>query len=212
MIPETVISASLITSLPSRVVSRASLAWKNAVEDYCKRRGVKLDSNDRKRLSYPDDVTSEVSQHNENVQASRSSSEPLSITLHLSVENANELLQQIAGHLNDESISMDDLASHAVDSSPLVVTLGDGKTRIARSTQADTFADVIAILGLERISEIRPDLVSNSSPRPNAPYKSNWKERGEYYVFTWGDRWEKKRRLDRLAADLHVDLTVEINI
>ena len=136
---------------------------------------------------------------------------PISITLQVNIENTDELLQQIVGHLGNESMLMDDRESPAVDSVPLVVTLGDGKTRIACSTQADTFADVIAILGLKRISEIRPKLVSGSPPRPNDPNKSSWKKRGKYHVFTWGSRQTKKRRLEKLAADMAVDLTVEIN-
>ncbi len=136
---------------------------------------------------------------------------PDSITLQVRIENTDELLSQIAEHLGKKSMLMDDLESSVVETAPLVVTLGDGITRIARSTQADTLADVIAILGLKRISEIRPKLVSSSPPRPNDPNKSSWKKRGKYYVFTWGSRQTKKRRLDKLAADLAVDLTVEIN-
>ena len=190
---------------------RASLAWKNAVEDYCKRHHINLNSSERRSLSYPEDVTSEVPQHTGSVPASGFSSEPLSITLNLSADNTNELLQQISGHLGNEAMLMDDPESSAVRTAPLVVMLGDGITRIARSTQADTFADVIAILGLKRISEIRPKLVSSLPPRPNDPNKSSWKKRGKYYVFTWGSRQTKKRRLDKLAADLAVDLIVEIN-
>lgn len=49
---------------------RASLAWKNAVDDYCNRHYIKLTSRDRQLLGYSEDVTSEVPQHTENVQTS----------------------------------------------------------------------------------------------------------------------------------------------
>ena len=183
---------------------RASVVWRNTVEDYCNRHNIELIDDVQDLLSYSDDETSEIPQHTENVQTSRFSSEPLSITLHLSVESTNELLQQIAGHLGNESISRNNQQPPAVEHAPLSVTLGDGQTRIAHRFAADTFADVIAILGLNRISEILPGIVSTiSRPREG-------KKRGRYYVYTNNTTVEKKRILEEVARHLFVDLIVEV--
>lgn len=87
---------------------------------------------------------------------------------------------------------------------PFVVTLGDGRTRIARKYAVDVFADVIAILGLERISEIYPRLVSKN-PQGGAIER----QRGDYYVcFYDGSTVGMGNRLKPLARDLGADLTV----
>lgn len=184
---------------------RASVAWRNAVEDYCNRHNIGLTYDVRALLSYSNGETSEIPRHTENVETERFSGEPLSITLHLSVENTNELLRQITEHLGNESNSRNNQQTPAVESAPLTVTLGDGHTRIAHRFAGDTFADVIAILGLQRICDILPSIVSTS------PYPRGNKRRGRYYVNTHSATLEKKRILEDIARYFSVDLIVEVN-
>ena len=85
------------------------------------------------------------------------------------------------------------------------MTLADRQTRIAQRFAADTFADVLAIFGLQRISKICPKIVST------APFRRANKERGNYYVYTNNNTLVKQRILEDLAEELGVDLTVETN-
>ena len=98
--------------------------------------------------------------------------------------------------------------SHENELSPLVVTLGDGRTRITGEYAADVFADVVAILGLERISQIYPNMVST---KDSFQYGYNARKRGNYWVCFHGANIEKKARLEVLAKKLGVDLDVKIN-
>ena len=91
--------------------------------------------------------------------------------------------------------------------SRFVVTLGDGKTRIAGRYHVDVFADVVAILGLKRSSEIYPNMVSTDE---QAQYGYNAKKKGNYWACFHGAKIEKKRRLEILAERLGADLTVKI--
>ena len=110
--------------------------------------------------------------------------------------------------VDQESVSTDCSVPHEQELSHFVVILGDGRTRITRQYDADVFADVVAILGLKRISQIYPDMVSTEE---RYQYGYNARKRGNYWVCFHGAKIEKKARLEVLAEKLGVDLTVKIN-
>ena len=88
--------------------------------------------------------------------------------------------------------------------SHFVVILGDGRTRIARKYAVDVFADVIAILGLKRVAEIYPRMVTRE--RQSTVVE---RQRGDYYVcFYDGSTVGMGNRLRMLASELGADLTV----
>ena len=87
---------------------------------------------------------------------------------------------------------------------PFSVTLGDGITRIAREHAVEVFADVIAILGLKRVAEIYPNMVTKE-PQGRVVEK----QRGDYYVcFYDGSTAGMGNRLRTLAIEIGTDLTV----
>lgn len=129
-------------------------------------------------------------------------------TLQTRSTNSNEPFQQINEQFAMESTSTHNSESQENELSPLVVTLGDERTRIARKYAADVFADVVAILGLERISKIYPNMVSTEE---RFQYGYNARKRRNYWVCFHGANIEKKARLETLGKKLGVDLDVKIN-
>lgn len=84
------------------------------------------------------------------------------------------------------------------------VTLVDGRTRITRKHAVEVFVDVIAILGLKRVAEIYPNMVTKE---PQG--KMVEKQRGDYFVcFDDGSTAVMGDRLRTLARKIGTDLTV----
>ena len=107
------------------------------------------------------------------------------IRLNISIENTNEIVQAIADHIDKSSISSDNQDSSEANPPPLVVTLADRKTCVARPTKVETIVDVIAIFGLKRISEEYPQYVRTTKPFEYVGKESQ--RRGNYYVNAHGD-------------------------
>ena len=85
----------------------------------------------------------------------------------------------------------------------LVVTMPNGEN-IAHNTAVATFVAVIERLGIEKVREVYPKLVSTSEfPRGN-------RKVGQYYVNTHSPTKEKKRQLKYIADKLDIPLIVEI--
>lgn len=91
----------------------------------------------------------------------------------------------------------------------LFVTMPDGKT-VNHSTSADTFAEVIEKLGIERVRNLkrkvgRLSLISTSKD----PILSQ-RQSGQYYIMTNTNTKRKKALLEEIATDLRELLKVEI--
>ena len=87
-------------------------------------------------------------------------------------------------------------------STRFVVTMPDGE-RIDYPVAADTFAEVIEKLGIERVEEVKPKLLSTSNT-----YR-NFRKRGRYYININLDNDQKKNILENIAEALGVRLQVE---
>ena len=88
-------------------------------------------------------------------------------------------------------------------STRFVVTMSDGE-RIDYPVAADTFVEVIEKLGLERVEEVKPKLLSTSNTYRNS------RKRGRYYININLDNDQKKNILENIAEALGVRLQAEI--
>lgn len=86
----------------------------------------------------------------------------------------------------------------------LVVTMPNGDQIEKHNAQA-TFFDVIVKLGPEKVMSAHPSTVS-TSPFPNGRHDKH----GQFYISTNHGTPEKKRRLERIAKRLDVQLKVEV--
>ena len=138
---------------------------------------------------------------------------PVSITLQVSIENTDEMIEQIRQQLGNMPSVPDNPQPPPVENAPLVVILGDGKTRIARRYGRNTYADVVAILGLDRLDGVRQPPPSTQPIVCTSPHKEKkrYKQYGKYYVDYDLTLDKQKENLEYLAEELRVDLTVEIN-
>ena len=86
--------------------------------------------------------------------------------------------------------------------SRFVVTMPDGE-RIDNPVAADTFAEVIEKLGIERVEKVKPKLLSTSNT-----YR-NFRKKGRYYININLTNDQKKNHLENIAEALGVQLQVE---
>lgn len=90
----------------------------------------------------------------------------------------------------------------------LRVTMPDGSV-IYHQSGKETYLDVLEKLGLEKVLQVRPSIVS----KEQFSLKSNGVKRGEYWVrgtIRFGATKERKAELDKIADLLGVKLNVEI--
>ena len=136
---------------------------------------------------------------------------PINITLQVSVEDINELMTQIRQQLDHVSDLQDSPQPTAIENAPYVVTLGDGKTRIARRSGSEIYTAVIAILGLERLNDepyLPNSTVTVVCTSPDRRLRS-YEQYGRYYVYKDLTIDKQKQSLEHLAGKLGVDLIVE---
>lgn len=91
----------------------------------------------------------------------------------------------------------------------LRVTMDDGEV-IEHEQGIDTFVDVIEKIGIERVKDL--GLIQNTIPLISTSKDSKRRQRqlGEYYISTSMMTKSKKRKLDRIADGLGIDLKVEL--
>ena len=112
---------------------------------------------------------------------------------------------QVDSHPNENprpSIPKEKPRTLKKSSSRFVVTMPNGE-KIENPVAADTFAEAIEKLGLERVEKVKPKLLSTSNT-----YRAS-RKRGRYYIDIHFGNVQKKIILENIAQALGVRLNVE---